>query len=463
MLWFQTKKNEMTNMADGCITRERSDNVDFQRQKSVRVAFKTLGCKLNFSETATLERRLAEQGYIIVPFESEAEVYIINTCAVTEQAGRKCRYYVHHVRQKHPAAKLVLIGCLSQLKAEALQKELQVEMVLGSNSKFELPQRLAGILEAEPYLFENEKQTCFYGAYSLQEERTRSFLKVQDGCDYYCTYCTIPFARGHFRSGDVFSLVNDAKDIVRHGIKEIVLSGVNIGAYHTEKGERFFELLQALSSIEGLQRIRISSIEPDLLSEQIIALVAERKNIMPHFHIPLQAGCDSVLARMKRRYDTRLYADKVALIRKQMPQACIAADVIVGFPGETEQEFSETENFVRMQGITYLHVFPYSVRPNTVAATMPNQVAKAVKRERVRRLMALSAQKKMEFYHASEGQTAQVLVESKVRGNDYCGFTENYIKVKLHCSEKEVNTIQKVRLSEICTDGMMRGEMQPYE
>ena len=456
-------KNEVTDMAKGCMAREQADNRDLQLQKTVRVAFKTLGCKLNFSETATLERRLAEQGYNIVPFESDAEVYVVNTCAVTEQAGRKCRYYVHHVRQAHPSAKVVLMGCLSQLKAEALQKELQVEMVLGSNSKFELPQRLAGLLETEPYLFENEKQTCFYGAYSLQEERTRSFLKVQDGCDYYCTYCTIPFARGHFRSGELAGLVQDATDIVRHGIREIVLSGVNIGAYRTAKGEGFFDLLQALSSIEGLERLRISSIEPDLLSDEIIALVAERENIMPHFHIPLQSGCDTVLARMKRRYNTQLYADKVALIRKRMPQACIAADVIVGFPGETELEFAETENFVKTQGITYLHVFPYSMRPNTLAAAMPNQVEKAVKTERVRTLMDLSERKKMDFYRASEGRTAQVLVESKVRGNYYCGFTENYIKVKLHCSEKEVNTVQKVRLSEICADGMMGGELLPSE
>lgn len=426
-----------------------------------RVAFKTLGCKLNFSESATISRQLAEAGYRIVPFAGEADVYVINTCAVTEQAGKKCRYYVHHIRQQQPEARIVLMGCFAQLKADRLREELQVDMVLGSNTKFELPQRMGQLCATPGYVFDDQRQQGFFGAYSLQEERTRSFLKVQDGCDYYCTYCTVPLARGHFRSGELSRLVDDAREVVRHGIKEIVLSGVNIGAYRTEKGENFFDLLQALSAVEGLERLRISSVEPDLLSDDIIAFVASHPHIMPHFHLPLQSGCDAVLARMKRRYLTQLYADKVSLIRQYLPDAFIAADVIVGFPGETDDEFTETLDFISRSSLTCLHVFPYSVRPHTVAAAMPCQVTKAVKAERVRKLIALSDAKKQAFYHAAKGSEARVLVEAKERGSVYSGFTENYIKVKLSCSEKEVNNIVTVKLLQTDDDQLMRAELLP--
>lgn len=427
---------------------------------SSRIAVKTLGCKLNFSESATLERRLLSLGYLVVPFDAPADVYVVNTCAVTEQAGRKCRYYVHRVRQRQPQAKVVLMGCYSALKAGQLQSELGADMVLGSNTKFQLPELLPGLLEDATYVFDREKEEekTFFGAYSLQEERTRSFLKVQDGCNNFCTYCTVPLARGRFRSGNLEALCADAADVVAHGIKEIVLSGVNIGAYRSEKGEDFFTLLQALSRVEGLQRLRISSIEPDLLSDAIIACVAERENVMPHFHIPLQSGCDRILERMHRHYPRQLYADKVRLIKQYMPQAFVAADVIVGFPGETEADFRETVEFLRDIPVSCLHVFPYSQRPNTPAALMPDQVSKAVKAERVQRLMQLSDDKKKELYLSCAGNTAQVLVESKEKGGCYSGFTENYIKVKLRCTEKEVNTIQPVRLCGIADDGQMTGE-----
>lgn len=427
---------------------------------SKKIAIKTLGCKLNFSESATLERRLSAEGHSVLPFDAEADIYVINTCAVTEQAGKKCRYYVHGIRQRHPLAKIVLMGCYSALKAEQLQKELGVDMVLGSNTKFLLPDKLAELSSDIPYIFDRtiEDERRFFGAYSLQEERTRSFLKVQDGCNYFCTYCTVPLARGRFRSGDLHQLLNDARDVVAHGMKEIVLSGVNIGEYHGAGGENFTDLLKSLSEVEGLQRVRISSIEPNLLTDEIIALAAERPNIMPHFHIPLQSGCDRVLERMKRHYRTPLYAEKVERIKKQMPQAFVAADVIVGFPGETEADFEETRRFLSNIPISCLHVFPYSQRPNTPAAVMPDQVPQTCKAERVKVLMALSDEKKTALYRSCEGQEARVLVESKEKGGCYSGFTENYIKVKLACSEKNVNTILPVRLCGIADDGLMIGE-----
>ena len=427
---------------------------------SPRIAVKTLGCKLNFSESATLERRLLSLGYLVVPFDAPADVYVVNTCAVTEQAGRKCRYYVHRVRQCRPQAKIVLMGCYSALKAGQLQAELGADMVLGSNTKFQLPDLLPDLLKDATYVFDREKEEekTFFGAYSLQEERTRSFLKVQDGCNNFCTYCTVPLARGRFRSGNLEALCADAADVVAHGIKEIVLSGVNIGAYRSEKGEDFFTLLQALSRVEGLQRLRISSIEPDLLSDAIIACVAEKENVMPHFHIPLQSGCDRILERMHRHYPRKLYAEKVQLIKQYMPQAFVAADVIVGFPGETEADFRETVEFLRDIPVSCLHVFPYSQRPNTPAAVMPDQVSKAVKAERVQRLIQLSEEKKRGLYLSCQGSKARVLVESKEKGGCYSGFTENYIKVKVACTEKEVNTIQPVRLCGIADDGQMIGE-----
>lgn len=429
---------------------------------SYSIAIKTLGCKLNFSESATLERKLLALGYDVVPFGAPADVYVVNTCAVTEQAGRKCRYYVHRVRQSQPQAKIVLMGCYSALKAGELQKELGADMVLGSNTKFQLPELLPELLKGTSYLYEAEKEAekTFFGAYSLQEERTRSFLKVQDGCNNFCTYCTVPLARGRFRSGNLEALCRDAADVVAHDIKEIVLSGVNIGAYYSAEGENFFTLLQALSHVEGLRRLRISSIEPDLLHDEIIAFVAEKDNLMPHFHIPLQSGCDRILERMHRHYPRQLYADKVNLIKKYMPQAFVAADVIVGFPGETEADFQETVDFLRSIPISCLHVFPYSQRPNTPAALMPDQVSKVVKAERVRRLMQLSDEKKKKLYLSCQGNTAGVLVESKEKGGFYSGFTENYIKVKLPCTGKKVNTIQPVRLCGIADDGLMIGECE---
>ena len=427
---------------------------------NVRIAIKTLGCKLNFSESATLERRLAELGYTLVPFTSEAELYVVNTCAVTEEAGRKCRYYIHGVRSRHPAAKTVLMGCYSALRAEQLQQELGVDLVLGSNSKFQLPERIPALLAGYRGCFDpvNESEPDFFGAYSLREERTRSFLKVQDGCNYFCTYCTIPLARGRFRSGDMFTLLEAARDIIAHDIREIVLTGVNIGEYHGGNGERLIDLLRALTALPGIQRLRISSIEPNLLTDEIIALAEASPVIMPHFHIPLQSGCNRILERMHRRYRRELYAEKVMRIKQLMPKAFVAADVIVGFPGETEEDFMETYDFIDGLPVSALHVFPFSRRPHTPAYDMPGQLSRAEKAERVRRLIALSDSKKQALCKLCEGDVARVLVESKEKGGCYSGFSENYLKVCLNCTENAVNTIRKVRLAEACTDGTIKGE-----
>ena len=428
---------------------------------SVRVAIKTLGCKLNFSESATLERRLAEEGYENVPFSDDADVYVVNTCAVTEEAGRKCRYYVHGVRRRHPDARIVLMGCYSALRAEQLQKELDADLVLGSNTKFQLPERIPELLSGGTGSFdpERESERDFFGAYSLREERTRSFLKVQDGCDYFCTYCTIPLARGRFRSGDLAALLAAARDIIAHDIREIVLTGVNIGEYRGGNGERLIDLLLALTALPGLQRLRISSIEPNLLTDEIIALAADSPVIMPHFHIPLQSGCDRILERMHRHYNRALYAEKVLRIKQLIPKAFVAADVIVGFPGETKEDFQETYDFLDSLPVSALHVFPYSRRPNTPAYGMPDQLSRAEKAERVRRLISLSDEKKLALCRLCEGDVVQVLVESKEKGGFYSGFSENYLKVRLNCTENAINTIQKVRLAETAADGTMKGEI----
>jgi threonylcarbamoyladenosine tRNA methylthiotransferase MtaB len=427
---------------------------------SVRVAIKTLGCKLNFSESATLERRLVEEGYENVPFSDDADVYVVNTCAVTEEAGRKCRYYVHGVRRRHPDARIVLMGCYSALRAEQLQKELDADLVLGSNTKFQLPESIPELLAGGSDCFDpaRESERDFFGAYSLREERTRSFLKVQDGCDYFCTYCTIPLARGRFRSGDLAALLAAARDIIAHDIREIVLTGVNIGEYRGGNGERLIDLLHALTALPGLQRLRISSIEPNLLTDEIIAFAADSPVIMPHFHIPLQSGCDRILERMHRRYNRALYAEKVLQIKQLMPKAFVAADVIVGFPGETREDFQETYAFLDSLPVSALHVFPYSRRPNTPAYGMPDQLSRAEKAERVRRLISLSDEKKLALCRLCEGDVVQVLVESKEKGGFYSGFSENYLKVMLNCTENAINTIQKVRLAETAADGTMKGE-----
>ena len=372
---------------------------------SSTVAFQTLGCKLNFSETSTLARKFVAAGYERVPFEMKADVYVINTCSVTDNADKKFKSLARQARQRNPNAYLIAVGCYAQLQPEELAKEDIVDLVLGAKEKFDIISYLTDLSRPEQtqvHACSIEETDTYVGSYAIGE-RTRAFLKVQDGCDYKCTYCTIPQARGISRSDTLENIISQAKEIVRQNIKEIVLTGVNIGDYG--KGEfgnkkhehTFLELVQALDEVEGIDRFRISSIEPNLLSKELINFVAASKRFVPHFHIPLQSGNNEVLGQMRRRYQRELYVYRVNQIKRLMPDACIGVDVIVGFPGESDQHFLDTYSFLVDLPVSYLHVFSYSERPNTPAASMQNQVPKAVRQKRSKMLRGLSAKKRHAF------------------------------------------------------------------
>ena len=423
------------------------------------IGIKTLGCKLNFSESASIERILSEKGYCIVPFEQEADVYIINTCAVTAEAEKKCRYYARHIKAHYPAAKVAFIGCFSSLRFEQLIEDKEADIILGSNNKAQVVAEIEKLLQQKPSLetlSQTDDKTDFVSAYSLHE-RTRSFLKIQDGCDYYCAYCTVPFARGHSRSDSIEHVISEAETIVANGIQEIILTGVNIGDFKTPQGENFYQLLQQLILVKGLERLRISSIEPNLLSNEIIALAAETNAILPHFHIPLQAGSDKTLQRMKRRYKREVFAEKVQTIKKRMPHACIAVDVIAGFPGESEEDFLDSYRFIESLPVSYLHVFPYSKRPGTLAATFPEQLSTACKNQRSQQLIDLSNKKKQIFYNENLHSIRPVLFETETNNKQLIGFTDNYIKVSVNGTINLINTIQKVNLQEIIHEDMVKG------
>jgi threonylcarbamoyladenosine tRNA methylthiotransferase MtaB len=411
---------------------------------SKNIVIKTLGCKLNFSESATMERLLVEQGYVVSSKDSHADIFIINTCAVTENAERKCRQYVHQIKKNHPQAKIVLVGCFSALE-NVKPIENEVDLLLGSSDKMNVIQEINRLFDREIPLPQKENDVPFFSSYSIHE-RTRSFLKIQDGCDYFCSYCTVVSARGRSRSDSVENVIFNARKIVENGVKEIVLTGVNTGDFRTKKGEDFFDLLQAITKVEGLKRLRISSIEPNLLSKEIIDLVTNSDILMPHFHIPLQSGCNEILSKMKRRYLRELFAAKVYSIKEKMPHACIAADVIVGFPSETEEQFMETYRFIESLPISMLHVFPYSKRPNTPAADMPNHLTNSCKNERSKRLIRLSEDKKRAFYQENNGKIFHVLVERKNEDGLLQGFTENYIRIKLPYNKQLINEIVTVKL-----------------
>lgn len=424
-----------------------------------RIAIKTLGCKLNFTESAHIERMLAAQGYVFVPFEHEADMYVINTCAVTEQAEKKCVYYIHHIKNHYPHAKIALMGCFSALRKDELSERLGVDTVLGSNNKFELTHIIPSLLsdnipEIDTY---QDDTSTFIDAFSLHE-RTRSFLKIQDGCNYYCTYCTIPYARGHSRSDSLEHVITNAQQIVANDIKEIILSGVNIGDFKTSRGEGFYELLQALEKVEGLKRIRISSIEPNLLTHEIIRLVSESETLLPHFHIPLQSGSDKILKLMKRRYTCDLFAERIHFIKQYMPHACIAVDVIAGFPGETENDFHDTYSYLESLPISYLHVFPFSRRPDTPAYSMSGQLSTREKSDRTRELIKLSDKKKLIFYKENLHSEQKVLIESKTKQGYDTGFSGNYIRVKTKHKEENINSIINVILKAIDIDGNVIAE-----
>lgn len=414
---------------------------------------KTFGCKLNFSESATIERILSGHGYCLSKGNSsDTDIYIINSCAVTGIAEKKCKQYIHHIKNHYPASKIVLIGCFSSL-TNASSIADQVDLMLGSGNKMKIISEIDNLFAGgyESQVIPSSEEEPFFHSYSIHE-RTRSFLKIQDGCDYFCTYCTVPYARGRSRSDSIANVILHAKDILANNVKEIILSGVNIGDFKTEKGETFIDLLLELEKIDNLHRIRISSIEPNLLTTDIIDLVSSSNKILPHFHIPLQSGSNTILSKMKRRYPRELFADKVYQIKEKMPHACIAADVIVGFPGETDELFDETYRFIESLPLSMLHVFPYSKRPNTIAATMTNHLPGACKNQRAALLIKLSEQKKIFFYQENQGKSFQVLIENKINDKYASGFTENYIRIQIPYNPSLINEIKTIEILHIDND-----------
>jgi threonylcarbamoyladenosine tRNA methylthiotransferase MtaB len=434
-----------------------------------KVAFYTLGCKLNYSETSTIARDFTKEGYERVDFKEEADIYVINTCSVTENADKRFKSIVKQAQKVNPDAFVAAIGCYAQLKPEELADVDGVDLVLGATEKFKLPFYINELLaspdrgkgETQIHSCEIEDADFYVGSYSIGD-RTRAFLKVQDGCDYKCTYCTIPLARGISRSDALENVLKNASEIAKQGIKEIVLTGVNIGDYG--KGEfgnkkhehTFFELCQALDEVAGIERLRISSIEPNLLKNETIDFVAQSKTFVPHFHIPLQSGSNALLKLMKRRYMSELYVDRVTRIKQVMPDACIGVDVIVGFPGETDELFLETYNFLTQLDISYLHVFTYSERENTAAAAMEGVVPKKVRAKRSKMLRGLSAKMRRAFYESQLGRTLTVLFEGENKEGYIHGFTQNYVKVKALWNPELVNTLHKVALTSIDEDGLIR-------
>lgn len=425
-------------------------------------AFHTLGCKLNFAETSTIARQLTDAGYDKVSFDDRADVYVINTCSVTENADRECKLHVKRAMKANPEGLVVIVGCYAQLKPEEISQITGVDLVLGAKEKFNILSYLDDLEKSESegvvHSCEIEETDFFIGSYSIGD-RTRAFLKVQDGCDYKCTYCTIPLARGISRSDTIENVLKNAKEIAERDIKEIVLTGVNIGDYG--KGEfgnkrhehTFLDLISELDQVEGIERIRISSIEPNLLKDESIELVSKSKSFVPHFHIPLQSGSNELLKKMKRRYLTKLYNDRVNKIREVMPDAAIGVDVIVGFPGETEELFMETYNFLNNLPISYLHVFTYSERENTEAVGMPGVVPIPERKKRNKMLRILSEKKKMAFYQTQLGKTLPVLWEHENKDGKMYGFTENYVRVQKDFDQASVNQIEFLNLEKILSDG----------
>ncbi len=430
------------------------------------VAFHTLGCKLNFSETSTIRRMFEDKGYGVVKFQEPADVYVINTCSVTDFADRKCRKTVRKVLKQAPQANVVVIGCYAQLKPDEIAEIPGVDLVLGAAEKFKILDFVEGISKAPGKGMvaagEVKEANTFVNSFSFGD-RTRSFLKVQDGCDYKCSFCTIPQARGKSRSNTVESVVNNAKEIAAGGVKEIVLTGVNIGDFGNgtevieglkpKKEALFIDLIKELDKVEGIERFRISSIEPNLLTQEIIDFVSQSQRFAPHFHIPLQSGNNKQLQQMRRRYKRELYAERVDWIKKTMPHCCIGVDVIVGFPGETEEDFLETYRFVQELDISYLHVFTYSERANTPAAEMDGVVEVGERRRRNEMLRILSEKKKRQFYEQHLGTTRTVLFEHQNQDGKMFGFTDNYVKVSRPYNVAFVNTLQTFELNTINDNG----------
>jgi len=424
-----------------------------------KVAFYTLGCKLNFSETSTLSRLFEEGGYAKVDFDENPDIFIINTCSVTENADKKCKQLVRRALKINPDGLIAIVGCYAQLKPEEIGKIPGVDLVLGANEKFNVLEYIEKLDDKSGKTivqFDSIKKTTeFVPAFSYGD-RTRSFLKVQDGCDYFCTFCTIPLARGKSRNATISETVEEAKKIAQTEIREVVLTGVNIGDFGQGNDENFFKLIQELDQVEGIDRFRISSIEPNLLTNEIIDFCLTNSNrFVPHFHIPLQSGSNVLLKAMRRKYLRELYLERVTKIKEIEPTCCIGVDVIVGFPGETEEEFMETVNFLKEIDISYLHVFTYSERANTSAVKMAEPVPMDVRRERSKILHLLSDRKKRLFYEQNSGNIRNALLESEQDEGWMYGFTENYVKIRIPFDADLANQFKKVRLTKVNSDGTM--------
>lgn len=422
-----------------------------------KVAFYTLGCKLNYSETSTISRMFENKGYTKVEFNQEPDIFIINTCSVTENADKKCKKIVKEAKKINPDGYVTIIGCYAQLKPQEIADIEGVDAVLGAAEKFQLIDLLDGFVKeptgtkAKVYNQSIEEAVDYHTSYSLND-RTRTFLKVQDGCDYPCSYCTIPLARGASRSDTIENVMKAAQEIATSGVREVVLTGVNIGDFGLRNGKReetFFDLVKALDEVDGIDRFRISSIEPNLLTDEIIAFVAQSKRFVPHFHIPLQSGSSKVLALMKRRYKRDLYLDRVTKIKQLMPDCCIGVDVIVGHPGETEEEFLESYNFINELPISYLHVFTYSERENTAAVAIKPVVPQSKRAERSKILHILSDKKRRYFYEQQLGKTFTVLFEEDIEDGQMQGFTENYVRITAKYDPLLINETKQVQLVSI--------------
>lgn len=424
-----------------------------------KVAFYTLGCKLNFSETSSIGRLFIDAGYAVVEFQDQADVYVINTCSVTDHADKKCRKVVKEALKYSPHAFVTIVGCYAQLKPQEIAEIEGVDMVLGAAEKFRIVEYITDLTKNPKAVIHQQSiekvNHNFVASYSFGD-RTRTFLKVQDGCDYPCTYCTIPLARGASRSDTIENVVNRAKLVAESGVKEIVLTGVNLGDFGIRNGERedkFFDLVKALDEVNGIERIRISSIEPNLLSNEIIEFVATSKKFVPHFHIPLQSGSDKILGLMRRRYRSDLYVERVAKIKEVMPHCCIGVDVIVGFPGETKEDFLDTYQFLNQLDISYLHVFTYSERELTAAADMKGVVAGSERNDRSKMLHSLSDKKRRAFYETQIGSNAEVLFEADHKLGFMHGFTKNYVKVRAKYDPLMVNELKAVKLLAMTPEG----------
>jgi len=425
-----------------------------------KVAFYTLGCKLNFSETSSISRMFENRGYEKVDFQANPDIFIINTCSVTENADKKCKKVVKEAKKINPDAFVTIIGCYAQLKPKEISEIKGVDAVLGAAEKFQLIDKLDGFTKKEkPQVLASDikEAKTFNNAFSIND-RTRTFLKVQDGCNYHCAFCTIPLARGKSRSDSSENIIKSAKQIASEDVKEIVLTGVNTGDFGIQDGkrkERFIDLIKELDQVEGIERFRISSIEPNLLTNEIIDFVSQSKRFVPHFHVPLQSGSNRILRKMRRRYLRELYEDRVIKIKQLMPQCCIGVDVIVGFPGETDEDFLDTYHFLKELPVSYLHVFTYSERPNTDADEMDEVVPMKVRNERSKMLRSLSEKKKRAFYEENVGREEVVLFEKDIHDGLMEGFTDNYVRVVAKYDPILINELKKVKLTNLSAEGLM--------